>query len=97
MKRLPDNVHGGGTDSAYETEQFGTSVDKFDAVKVAAHLEAAGFGNFKTEPMVGGVSAYKPYNSQGKYCVRVNYYDARALTGTEMSNLEAAIKATPEG
>jgi hypothetical protein len=97
MKRLPDNIHGAGADSVYETEPFGTSVNEFDAPKVATHLEAQGFGNFMTSPPVAGVSVYKPLNMGGKYCVRINYYDTRVLTDTEMATLETAIKATPEG
>lgn len=93
MKRLPDNVHGAGVDSVYETEPFKKSVKSDAVIKIAAHLEAQGFGNFATAPFDGGVSVYKPYNLD--YCARVNYYDARALTETEMTNLEAAIKAAP--
>lgn len=96
MKRLPDNVHAAGADSVYETDPFGTSVKEFNALKIAEHLEVKGFGNFKTDPTIGGVSVYLPNNMGGKYCARINYYDARVLTDTEMATLETTIKATPE-
>lgn len=97
MKRLPDNVHGGGADSVYETDPFGSSVpDLYEQVDwIAKCLEDGGFGNFITAPPIGGVTVFKPLNQGKKYCVRVNYYDNRALTDQEMADLEAAIRATP--
>ncbi len=98
MKRLHDNVHGGGTDSVYETIPYGSSVPDLDkkADCIGTHLEAQGFGNFVTLPTVAGLTVFKPINHGGKYCIRVNYYDGRSLTEQQMADLEAAIRATPD-